>query len=375
MDVNTNTPTEEETKKVTISGNREKFKKLSGFQKAIFLIVVLLVLLGIFRILSAVIQPKEVADPPVNVKVATAQMGSIYTRSPISGRIKPVQEALIIPMAQGNVSRVNVSLGDFVKKGKVLFEIDSAQISAAYSQASASLQAAKTAYNAMKTLYAEGAVSRADLEAANANYTAALAATSQTKEAYDNCRPEAPFDGYITSLNVSVGNQAPTGSLAATVADVSSLKIETGVSEYMVNSLIPGQEVDIYINTLGDKAYVGIIQSVSPAPGTGSLTYPTTIKIPNESGELKAGMFAEVQIKSQSKDEVILVPSDAPYIKGGKTWIITLDDKNIPIFNEVETGLDNGEYTEIVKGIKAEDKIVISGQPFVIEGSEVVVIK
>ncbi len=375
MDVNTNTPTEEETKKVTISGNREKFKKLSGFQKAIFLIVVLLVLLGIFRILSAVIQPKEVADPPVNVKVATAQMGSIYTTSPISGRIKPVQEALIIPMAQGNVNRVNVSLGDFVKKGKVLFEIDSAQISAAYSQASASLQAAKTAYNAMKTLYAEGAVSRADLEAANANYTAALAATSQTKEAYDNCRPEAPFDGYITSLNVSVGNQAPTGSLAATVADVSSLKIETGVSEYMVNSLIPGQEVDIYINTLGDKAYVGIIQSVSPAPGTGSLTYPTTIKIPNESGELKAGMFAEVQIKSQSKDEVILVPSDAPYIKGGKTWIITLDDKNIPIFNEVETGLDNGEYTEIVKGIKAEDKIVISGQPFVIEGSEVVVIK
>lgn len=375
MDVNTSTPLEEKTEKVSISGSREKFKKLSGFQKAIFLIIVLLVLLGIFRILSAVIQPKEAADPPVNVKVATAQMGSIYTTSPITGRIEPAQEALIIPMAQGNVNRVNVSLGDFVKKGKVLFEIDSAQISAAYSQASASLQAAKTAYNAMKSLYAEGAVSRADLESANANYTAALAATSQTKEAYDNCRPEAPFDGYITSLNVSVGNQAPTGSLAATVADVSSLKIETGVSEYIVNSLIPGQEVDVFINTLGDKAYLGIIESVSPAPGTGSLTYPTTIRIPNESGELKAGMFAEVQIKSQSKDEVILVPSDAPYIKGGKTWVITLDDNNMPVFKEVVTGLDNGEYAEIVKGVKPGEKVIISGQPFVIEGNEVVVIK
>lgn len=375
MDANTNKALKERIKKVSIRESREKFKKLSGFQKAIIIIIALMVLLGIFRILSAVIQPKELADPPINVKVATAQMGSIYTTSPITGRIQPVQEALIIPMAQGTVKRVNVSLGEFVKKGTILFEIDSAQISAAYSQASAGLQAAKTAYSAMKTLYAEGAVSRADLESANANYTAALAATSQTKEAYDNCRPEAPFDGYITSLNVSVGNQAPTGSLAASVADVSSLKIETGVSEYIVNSLVAGQEVDLYINTLGDKSYVGIIQSVSPAPGAGSLTYPTTIEIPNDTGELKAGMFAEIQIKSQSKDQVVLVPSDAPYIKSGKTWVITLDTNSMPVFKEVIVGLDNGEYTEIVKGIKAGDKVIVSGQPYVVEGSAVLVIK
>lgn len=375
MDATKKTPKEGRIKKVSITESKEKFKKLSVIQKAILLIIILLILLGIFRILSAVIQPKDVADPPINVKISTAQLGSIYTTAPITGRIEPAQEALIIPMAQGIVNKVNVSLGEFVEKGTILFEIDSAQISAAYSQASAGLQAAKTAYNAMKTLYAEGAVSRSDLESANASYTAALAATSQTKEAYDNCRPEAPFDGYITSLNVTVGNQAPTGSLAATLADVSSLKIETSVSEYLVNSVVPGQEVDIYINTLGDKPYSGIVKSVSPAPGTGSLTYPTTISIADESGELKAGMFAEVQIKSQSKDEVILVPSDAPYIKGGKTWVITLDDNSMPVFNEVVTGLDNGEYTEIIKGIKPGEKVIISGQPYVTEGTEVLVIK
>ena len=155
MDANTNKALKERIKKVSIRESREKFKKLSGFQKAIIIIIALMVLLGIFRILSAVIQPKELADPPINVKVATAQMGSIYTTSPITGRIQPVQEALIIPMAQGTVNRVNVSLGEIIKKGTILFEIDSAQISAAYSQASAGLQAAKTAYSAMKTLYAE----------------------------------------------------------------------------------------------------------------------------------------------------------------------------------------------------------------------------
>jgi HlyD family secretion protein len=361
--------------KISVPKSKERFKKLSALQKILLIVIVLLVLLGIFRILSVVIQPKEEAAPPVNVTVVTSEMGSIYTTSPITGRIEPAQEALIVPMAQGVVNSVNISLGDFVKKGTILFEIDSAQISAAYSQASAAYQAASTAYNAMRTLYAEGAVSRADLESAKANYTAALAATSQTKEAYDNCRPSAPFDGYITSLNVSVGNQAPTGNLAATLADVSSLKIETGVSEYLINSVISGQEVDIFVNTLGDKPYSGIIKSVSPAPGAGSLTYPMTISIANESGELKAGMFAEVQIKSQSKDEVLLVPSDAPYIKGGTTWIITVDKNNMPIFNEVETGLDNGKYTEIIKGLKPGAQVVLSGQPYVTEGVEVFVIK
>ena len=365
----------EKLDKVSLAGNKDKFKKLSTFQKVLFIIIALIILLGIFRVLSAIIQPGAEADPPVNVKIATSTLGSIYTTSPITGRIEPVQEALIIPMAQGIVNRVNVSLGDFVKKGTIIFEIDSTQISAAYSQASAGYQAAKTAYDAMRTLYAEGAVSRADLESAKANYTAALAATTQTKEAYDNCRPNAPFDGYITSLNVSVGNQAPTGSLAATIADVSSLKIEAGVSEYLVNSVLQGDEVDLYINTLGDKPYMGIIKSVSPAPGTGSLTYPMTVTIANETGELKAGMFAEIQIKSQSKDKVLLVPSDAPYIKGGTTWVIVIGKNKIPVFKEVVTGLDNGEYTEVLEGLKPGEQVVVSGQPYVTEGIEVFVIK
>lgn len=375
MGANKITALQEKLKNISVSEGKEKFKKFSILQKVLFVIIVLLILLGIFRILSAVIQPKAEIDPPVNVNVATSQLGSIYTTSPITGRIQPNQEALIIPMAQGVVNKVNVSLGEFVKKGTIIFEIDSTQIAAAYSQASAGYQAAKTAYNAMQTLYAEGAVSKMDLESARANYTAALAATTQTKEAYDNCRPNAPFDGYITSLNVTVGNQAPTGSLAATIADISSLKIETNVSEYLVNSVVPGQEVELYVNTIGDKAFAGIIKSVSPAPGMGSLTYPMTITIANDSGELKAGMFAEVQIKSQSKDQVLLVPSDAPYIKGGKTWIITIDKNNIPIFNEVVTGLDNGEFTEITKGLKPGEQVVISGQPYVTEGIEVLVIK
>ena len=86
-------------------------------------------------------------------------------------------------------------------------------------------------------------------------------------------------------------------------------------------------------------------------------------------------MFAEIQVKSQSKDKVVLVPSDAPYIKSGKTWVIILDANSMPIFKEVLVGLDNGEYTEIVEGIKAGDKVIVSGQPYVVEGRAVLVIK
>lgn len=354
-------------------GLKEKYSQMSKGKKIVILIIAVAILLTGYRILSAIIQPDEAKDIPVHVHTALSEMGTIHTTAPITGRIQPVQEAVIIPMAQGQVTAVHVTLGEFVTAGTLLFEIDSTQIQASYRQASSAYQAAKTAYEALSTLYREGAASRADYENAQSQYAAASAAFTQTKEAYENCRPTAPFNGYVTSLNVSVGNQAPSGQVAASIADITSLKIEAGVSEYLINDLTPGQEVELYVTGMGDRSYSGMIQAVSPAPGAGTLTYPVTITIPNESGELKAGMFAEVRIRSQEKDQVLLVPSDAPYIKEGQTWVISLDPEGYPTFHPVEVGMDNGTMVEITKGLDPGKVVVISGQPYIEEGTPVMV--
>ncbi len=364
-----------ENKRLEKTGASGRWKNMKIPQKITLIVILLLVAIGVYRIADVLTGPGETKEPPVNVTVAEAKIGSISTTSPITGRIEPVSEAVIIPLASGRVTSVNVSLGEYVEKGTVLFEIEKAQIAASYSQATAALQAAKTAYNAMSTLYAEGAVSKADYESAKSAYASAQAAATVAGEAYRNCSPAAPISGYVTSLNVSVGNLASTGGVAATIADTSSLKIDANISEYLIGDLAVGDEVKIYAQTLGDTAYSGEITALSPAPGAGSLTYPVTITVTDQRKDLKAGMFVEIQIISEAKDQVVIVPSDAVVIKGGKSLVATIGNDNIPTYKEVVTGIDNGEYVEIKSGLQAGEIIITSGQQFITEGQAVKIVE
>lgn len=352
-----------------------RFNKMKTPQKILLIAAVLMVSVGIYRIVDVLTAPAQKEEPPVNVTISEVEIGSIFTTAPVTGRIAPANEAVIIPLASGKITSVDVSLGDYVEKGTVLFEIDKTQIAASYSQATAAFQAAKTAYNAMSTLYAEGAVSRSDYESAKSAYTAAQAAATIAGEAYNNCSPATPISGYVTSLNVSLGNVAAAGTVAATIADTSSLKIDADVSEYLIGNIAVGDEVKIVVGTLGDTAYSGEITALSPAPAAGSLTYPITVTVTDQRSDIKAGMFAEVQIVSESKDRVIIIPSDSVVIKSGKSLVATVDEDNIPIYKEVITGIDNGEYVEIKAGLQSGEKIITSGQQYIKEGQAVNVVE
>lgn len=87
-----------------------------------------------------------------------------------------------------------------------------------------------------------------------------------------------------------------------------------------------------------------------------------------------AGMFAEVEIVSDHRENVVCIPSDGVLIKGGQTQAVVLDQDQIPTFQPVETGLDNGTIVEIKSGLNPDDIVVIQGQDYVVAGEAVRVI-
>jgi len=307
-------------------------------------------------------------DAPINVKTAKAELASIFATSPISGRIQPKDEVVIMPLATGEVTRVYVSMGDQVKKGTALFEIDKSQISATLNQAREAYNNASASYTRMETLYNEGAVSLQAFEQAKAAYVTTRESYNSASNAYNNTTVKSPIDGYVTSLSATTGQIASPGAPAATIADVSELKINTSVSEYLAPKIKAGDPVEISIATLGGKTYKGEITAISPAPATGQLTYPVSISVIDGSSEVMAGMFAEISIISDEKDNVVCIPSDAVIIKAGRPIVIVLVNGNIPEFREVATGIDNGEYVEITSGLSAGETIVATGQHYVKEG-------
>jgi RND family efflux transporter MFP subunit len=385
-----------------------------GKKKKVFVIILCVVLVFGFiayRAIENAQAPEYIPEAQlVNVQVTTAEHMSLYSTAPISGRINPVEEVVITPLAAGEVIRVHVRMGDFVERGARLFDIDVSQqvtqlstnvnqtremmnsAQTSINSANTAIDLARTSVDRMQTLFNEGAVSLQALEQAQNALSQAETGLAQARSQYvsaresfnaassalsgtrDNAAVTAPMSGYITSLNVSVGSMASPGVVAATLADVSSLVINTSVSEQIAFRLSTGDAVAIGISVLGDEMHPGIITAVSPAPALGGLTFPVTISVPNESGQIMAGMFAEINIVADQRYNVIAVPSDAVLIRGGRPLVVVLDAQNIPEFREVVVGLDNGIFAEIISGISAGETVVIAGQHFVDEGVEVNVV-
>ncbi len=354
-----------------------KAKSITKKKNKFITIGAIVIVLGfiVFRIMSSMTGTPTEEESLVNVKTALAEKMSINTTSPITGRVEPIEEVSIVPLVSGQITAVYVEIGDKVSKGETLFQIDGTQLLTTYNKAKESLNVAKSTFDRVSVLYEQGAMSYQDYEQAQATYSNAQQTYTAASDSYNNCTLISPINGYVTSKNVAVGGIASSASPAMTVADVSKLKIDTSVSEYIVSDLNVGDSVDIHISTLGDETYKGIIEAISPAPSAGSLTYPIKISISDDTGKIKAGMFAEIRIISSEKEDTLCVPSDCVIMKNGTSVIVTLDKENIPKYNDVTTGIDNGEYVEILSGIKEGDKIVISGQQYVTEGTSVNVIK
>ncbi len=344
-------------------------KKVIG----IIILLLLLILVG-FRVHSA-LQPAAVEEETrTNVRVAAVERGSISTTSLLTGRISAADEAAVVPLASGEVNSVRVALGDYVKKGSVLFTIDSSAVSSSYTQAKLAYDNAVADLNRYTPLYEAGAISKQAYDGAKLQVDVARSSLNAASEMLSNYTVKAPISGYITGLNVSVGSVAG-GAPALYMADTKDLELSVSISEYLISSIHVGDSVDIYISSLSEEPFRGTVTQLSPAPAMGTLTYPATIAVENPDGSILAGMFAEVRFVSAEQNDVIAIPSDAVFVKNGVSLVAVLDSEQLPVLREVVTGMDNGELVEIVSGLSEGETLIVKGQQYVTEGKAVNIVE
>lgn len=369
-----------------------QFKKmisgLSKKKKIMLGILILFLLIAAFRIISSKLHTEFSEKVPINVQTTEALISNIEVTTPLSGIIKAEEQVSLLATLQTEVRKVYVKVGDYVAKGSTLLTQDTAQVEASCNQASAAvnitkeaLSSAKTNYERMKLLYNEGAVSQQQYEQSETQYKtcqeqliSAQASQSSAQVLLSNGILTAPISGYITEVNVTEGAYPSPAITAVSIADTTKLELNTNVSEYLIGKVHKGDKVTITAKSISDKPFDGTIKTIAPAPATGSLTYPITISLDQAPEGVKAGMFAEVNLISDSKKNVLCIPSDAVIIKSSQTKVVVLK-KSIPSYVSIETGLDNGSYVEILSGLNADDVVVIEGQHYIIEGQKVNVIK
>lgn len=268
---------------------------------------------------------------------------------------------------------------------------------------------AETAFNRSKTLYSAGTISKAEyesaenaltdansalvqaeltadqakesirnaeatLQSASAGIQSAQATVTQASDALGHCVVKAPSSGYINTVNVVAGSVVSSAAPGVSISDTSVLEMKANISEYLINSVKTGDQVEIYISSLSSEPFSGVISEVGAVPAAGSLTYPVKIRVTSDDSRIKAGMFAEVRLTSAKKDGVMIIPSDAVMTSKGANYVFTVNGDNVTKKVDVTVGVDNGTIAEITSGIQVGDRVVVKGQDYIEDGETVNVV-
>jgi HlyD family secretion protein len=174
----------------------------------------------------------------------------------------------------------------------------------------------------------------------------------------------SPLDGIVTILNLTVGQNAASGgsTVQVQVADLAHLEVVVNMAEVDIPTLKVGQPVQITLDALPNLALKGSVIGMSPA-GTitqGVVNYPVTVSIDNPPDTVKAGMTASLNVITQQKDNVLLVPNRAVRTQG-RQKIVTVVFEGQQIQVPVTTGMNNDTNTEVTSGLKEGDTVLISG--------------
>ena len=350
-----------------------------------------------------------------NSKQETTYLTESVTRGNVektvvaSGSVESVNEVDVGAQASGKITKLYVKLGQEIKKGEMIADIDSTtQINtlntkkAALVSYQAQLKAKKTAYdvalssyNRLSKLYTQKATSldsvntakstldnaKAEMEAIEANIKQAEIEVNTAETNVGYTKITAPMDGTVISVPVSEGqtvNANQTTPTIVTIADLSKMKIKPEISEGDITKVKAGQEVSFTILSDSQTVYHSVIDSVDPANTTTSdssstsslssssssttsaIYYYANVLIDNPDRTLRIGMTTENNIKIANAKDVLLVSNMAIQKRDGKSFVNVLNDKNQPEPREVETGVQNDFKTEIKSGLNEGEKVIVS---------------
>ena len=315
-----------------------------------------------------------------------------------TGTIEPINTVSIGSQVSGRIDEIFVDYNSHVEKGQLLAQIDTSLFKAQLQQAEANINNARATlqknkalldydtktYHRYKNLYERNLVSKNDLDEAESAYksdlaqvSAARASIMQAEANYATASANmgytkivSPVKGIVISKEVEVGQtvaasfQTPT--LFTVAEDLTKMQIETSVSEADIGKVVVGQDVNYTLDGYPDLVFTGKVSQVRLSPTTESnvVTYTVIIEVENNEGKLLPGMTANVSIITGKKEDILTVPNVAlKFTVAGNTQKydqkgIWIDKKGKPVRVNIETGVSDDNYTEIISDKIKEGDLV-----------------
>ncbi|HEX4621920.1 MAG TPA: efflux RND transporter periplasmic adaptor subunit [Myxococcaceae bacterium] len=341
--------------------------------------------------------------PAPRLPVQTARAVSASRTLTLPAGLVAYQQTLVYARASGYVRRWYVDIGDPVKAGQLLLELETpeldqqvAQARAALAQSVASLGQAKA--NREFAVLTEGrqkelvqkklvaaqdydqARTQADIwdanaRAAEANVSAQRASLQQLQQLVAFGKVVAPFDGIITRRLANVGTLVNAGAGAAAsalfeIATIDPMLAYVDVPQAFAPSIHAGREARLTLKTFGGRVFQGKVTRTAGALDPASRTLRTQVEIPNAGGELLAGMYGEVSLDVSLAHPVVRVPSTAIIADASGTAVATVQGGKVRR-ERVALGMDDGSMVDVAQGLTGGEQVLITPPANVQDGQPV----
>lgn len=339
-------------------------------------------------------------DAKNNVPTAQVTRKTIEETVTAQGKLEPKEYVDVGAQVSGQLLRVHFEVGDFVKKGKLLAEIDpkiyeaqvevnqarTKSLNAQIEQQRAQLVLAEQIFKRNTALIKSKAVSKEALQTSEANYNAAVAnvaslkaqaeeAASSLKGALANLhytKIYAPMDGTITVQTTRLGQTINSNQTAPNLMQIANLDIMTvraQVAEADVSRIHAG--MDVYFTTLGagERRWQGQVRQVLPSPVTVNdvVLYEALVDVDNQSRELMTGMSTQMFFVIGQAENALVIPYTAlkkpvpaQNTEAGKAYEVEVQQKNKTETHVVITGMTTRTDAEILSGLKEGDVVTLS---------------
>lgn len=340
-----------------------KKKVLIGI--GIALVVIIMIVANIIR---------NQGEPGVRVDTSKAALGKIKSTLFLEGKVDLKEQRDIRSKVIGEIKSVKVSIGQKVTKGQVLVYIDTSDLVNQKEQAEEQLNLAKEKRNQVRNapvIPGQGSNSSA-VKAADIEVKSAQSAIDKIKRQIEEATIKSPVDGIVLYNNAQIGmNTSPENTLM-TIGNINDLMIKAQVTEMDYLKIKKGQRVKITGEAFSQE-YEGQVVSIAQVPTPGAninglevggskqteTSYQVDIKIVSKNSALKPGFTTSLEVVTENKSKALVVPNEAVVEKDEKSVVYVVKQGKVKIA-EVKIGIEGDDKTEIIKGIKAGDVVILN---------------
>lgn len=297
------------------------------------------------------------------VKLASVKVEPVDQLQVYSATIEGDVKNNIAPAAPSRIEKIFVEVGDNVKKGQKLVQMDESSLK----QMELQIKNMEVEFNRIDQLYKVGGVSKAEWDNMNLQLEVNKSAYNTLLE---NTQLLSPIDGVVTARNYDNGDLYG-GQPVLVVQRISPVKLMINVSEQYFSKVSKGDVVTVELDAYPGEKFSGKVSLIYPTIDANTHTFPAEIMVSNSNKKLRPGMFSRATLNLGTENHVV-VP-DLAIVKragSGDRFVYVYKDGKVK-YVKVELGQRLGDRYELISGISNNDQIVVAGQAHLTDGAEV----